>query len=129
MRPQLARVGPDASDAAVRRVVLSVAQQQKLATCSALLREVAASYGFALHIAPDVGDEDLGAHATPTLFVKNDPKLFSYLAMREAACSKITTGSLHSQISCISGSAHHVFLQPKSKFSGNSHLIWPSRGS
>ncbi|CAL8465109.1 g4644 [Coccomyxa elongata] len=58
VRPHLARGGPDASNAAVRRVVLSVAQQQKLAACSALLREVAAFFGFALHVAPDVGDEN-----------------------------------------------------------------------
>ena len=85
VRPQLGRIGPDASDPAVRKVVLSVAQQQKLAACSALLREVAASYGFALHLAPDVGDEDLGAplpafaklvtlisavHVTSALFAK-----------------------------------------------------------
>ncbi len=61
MRPHLARGGADASNAAVRRVVLSVAQQQKLAACSALLREVAAFFGFALHVAPDVGDENQGA--------------------------------------------------------------------
>lgn len=56
LRPQLERAG----DAAVRRAVLSVAQQQKLAVCTALLKEVALSFGFALSIAEDVGDEDAG---------------------------------------------------------------------
>ena len=60
VRPQLARTR-EAGEGAVRRAVLSVAQQQRLAACGALLREVALAYGFALHIAEDVGDEDTGA--------------------------------------------------------------------
>lgn len=60
VRPQLARVGVEAVEGMLRRVVLSVAQQQRLAACSALLREVAATFGFTLHIMPDVGDEDQG---------------------------------------------------------------------
>ena len=40
--------------------MLGVAQQQRLAACGALLREVALAYGWALHIAEDVGDEDTG---------------------------------------------------------------------
>jgi hypothetical protein len=60
VRPQVARTA-DAGSAAVRRAVLSVAQQQRLAACSALLTEVALHYGFALHVAPDIGDEDAGA--------------------------------------------------------------------
>lgn len=63
VRPQMERIGPDGTDVALRRVVLSVAQQQRLAVCSALLREVAASFGFALHVGPDIGDEDAGACA------------------------------------------------------------------
>ena len=61
VRPQLAR-SAEAGNAAVRRAVLSVAQQQRLAACTALLTEVALHYGFALHVAPDVGDEDAGVH-------------------------------------------------------------------
>ena len=44
----------------MRAAVLSVAQQQKLATCTALLREVASVYGFALHLNPEVGEATPG---------------------------------------------------------------------
>ena len=51
IRPQLDRT-QEAGPSTVRAAVLSVAQQQKLATCTALLREVAMVYGFALHADP-----------------------------------------------------------------------------
>ena len=44
----------------MRAAVLSVAQQQKLAACTALLKEVAGVYGFALHLNPEVGEATTG---------------------------------------------------------------------
>ena len=60
VRPQLDRT-QEAGAPAMRAAVLSVAQQQKLATCTALLKEVASVYGFALHLNPEVGEATPGA--------------------------------------------------------------------
>lgn len=62
IRPQLDRT-QEAGGSALRAAVLSVAQQQKLATCTALLREVAMAYGYALHIDPEVGEAAAGRGA------------------------------------------------------------------
>ena len=59
VRPQLDRT-EEAGPGALRAAVLSVAQQQKLAACTALLREVAMVYGFALHADPVVGEAVAG---------------------------------------------------------------------
>ena len=59
IRPQMDRT-QGAGAPAVRAAVLSVAQQQKLAACTALLREVAGVYGFALHLNPEVGEATPG---------------------------------------------------------------------
>ena len=64
IRPQLGRT-QEAGGAALRSAVLSVAQQQKLATCTALLREVAMVYGFALQIDPEVGVAATGRWRPP----------------------------------------------------------------
>ena len=58
-RPQLDRT-QEAGAPAMRAAVLSVAQQQKLAACTALLREVAGVYGFALHLNPEIGEATSG---------------------------------------------------------------------
>lgn len=59
IRPQLDRT-QEAGGNVMRAAVLSVVQQQKLATCAALLKEVAMVYGFALHIDPEVGEAAKG---------------------------------------------------------------------
>ena len=59
IRPQLDRT-QEAGAPAMRAAVLSVAQQQKLAACTALLKEVAGVYGFALHLNPEVGEATTG---------------------------------------------------------------------
>lgn len=59
IRPQLDRF-QQAGGSALRAAVLTVAQQQKLATCTALLKEVAMVHGFALHIDPEVGEAVTG---------------------------------------------------------------------
>ena len=56
----------------MRAAVLSVVQQQKLATCTALLKEVAMVYGFALHIDPEVGEAAEGNACSTTPFHFND---------------------------------------------------------
>ena len=59
IRPQLERV-QELGDKPMRAAVLSVTQQQKLASCTALLKEAAMVYGFALHIDPEVGEAASG---------------------------------------------------------------------
>ena len=49
-KAQLERVG-NTDHAKIRRAVLSVATQQNLANCTALLKEIAAHYGFSLTVA------------------------------------------------------------------------------
>ena len=70
IRPQLDRT-QEAGGSALRAAVLSVAQQQKLATCTALLREVAMAYGFALHIDPEVGEAAAG-RKTPCVSIPQE---------------------------------------------------------
>ena len=59
IRPHLERT-LEAGGNAQRTAVLSVAQQQKLAACTALLKEVAMVHGFALHIDSEVCEAAAG---------------------------------------------------------------------
>lgn len=78
----------------MRAAVLSVVQQQKLATCATLLKEVAMVYGFALHIDPEVGEAAEGV-ATEGDACSHHPLQFSS-SLAGGACPK--TSSLQSSL-------------------------------
>ena len=83
----------------MRAAVLSVVQQQKLATCTALLKEVAMVYGFALHIDPEVGEAAEGdACPPPPLTLQFSPSLASRGACRETSSPHTITSPLFRSI-------------------------------
>ena len=85
---------PQDDSAKFKRVALSVAAQQNLASCVAVLKEVAAHYGFTLNIEDGMASS-IHVLGDRSRFLQNHPVVEGYLSGRSfATCARLLVGQV-----------------------------------